>query len=121
MILLDTWAWIEYFKKDYLVKQIIDSHECYTSAISIAEISKWALQNSHDADFLINAVKKNSIIIELEENILKEAGKNYVKMRKISKYIGMIDVIIYATAQLHKLQVLTGDPDFKNLPGIKIL
>ncbi len=121
MILLDTWAWIEYFKKNHSVKQIIDSEECYTSAISISEISKWALQNAQEVDFLINAVKKNSSIIELEESILKEAGKNYFKMRKISKNIGMIDVIIYTSAQLHGLQLLTGDPDFKNLPGVKML
>ncbi len=59
--------------------------------------------------------------IELEESLLKEAGKNYADIRKISKDIGMIDVIIYTTAQMHQLTLLTGDPDFSKLPNVKIL
>ncbi len=124
MILLDTSAWIEFFNGSTTgekVKQLLSSETSYTSAISIAEVAKWAKQNGKDVDTYNEALKINSQIIPLEEYILKEAGMAYLELRKISEDIGMIDVIIYTTAQFHGLELITQDSDFKNLPGVKML
>ncbi|MDP3742143.1 MAG: PIN domain-containing protein [Candidatus Micrarchaeota archaeon] len=124
MILLDTSAWIEFFngsESGKRVKQLLASEASYTSAISIAEVAKWAKQNGKDVEAYNEALKTNSQIISLEEYILKEAGIKYLELRKISKDIGMIDVIIYTTAQLHGLELITHDSDFKNLNGVKML
>ena len=124
MILLDTWAWIEYFKgseKGNKIKSIIENRQIYTSAISIAEISKWFCQNKEDIKIGIQQLKENSIIIDLEEPILIESGRQYVELRKIKKDIGLIDVIIYTTAILHDLNVITNDNDFKGLPKVDFI
>lgn len=124
MILLDTSAWIEFFNGSEAgerVKQLLASEASYTSAISIAEVAKWAKQNGKDIDAYNEALKTNSQIIPLEEYILKEAGVKYLELRKISKDIGMIDVIIYTTAQLHGLELITHDSDFDKMEKVEII
>ena|SRR3989344_6144374 len=124
MELLDTSAWIEYFKgseKGLFVKKLIEENEVYTSAITIAEISKWFYENNHDIKLGISQIKINSIIIELSEEILIESGKKYVDLRKINNKIGLIDVIIYVSSQIYNLDLITKDSDFKNLANVKII
>ncbi len=124
MKLLDTWVWIEYFKgskEGARVKSIMEKSTVYTSAISLAEISKWVCQNNGDLDFAVKQIKTNSIIIDLEEIVLLEAGKNYVEVRKIKNAMGLIDIIIYTCADIHSLTVVTGDPDFEGLPNVEMI
>jgi len=124
VILLDTWAWIEYFSEDRKsekVKEIVENEECYTCAISIAEIAKWCVQNGKQSDEHINMIKKDSTIIQVDEKLLQIAGSNYPEIRKLSKDIGMIDVIIFTSAAMHGLELVTGDPDFKDLPNVTLI
>ncbi len=39
----------------------------------------------------------------------------------IARRLAMADAIIYATAQEYGAELVTADPDFKNLPGVVIL
>ena len=122
MIILDTWAWIEFLKgseKGEKIKSIIENNEIYTSAISIAEISKWVDQNKLEVNERIEKIKQNSKIIYLEETTLIESGKKYNELRKIKKNIGLIDVIIYTTSLLYNLILVTNDEDFSNLPNVQ--
>ena len=122
MILLDTWAWVEYFKgtkNGEKIANIIKTEQTYTSAISIAELSKWFYDNNADIEIAINQLKENSIILELNDNILIEAGRLHSQLRKTRKKIGIIDTIIYATSLIKSLEVLTNDSDFLGLPNVK--
>lgn len=124
MKLLDTWAWIEYFEgseKGVKVKSMMEKSEVYTSAISLAEISKWVCLNNGNLESAVKQVKTNSIIINLEEAILLEAGRKYIELRKIKKDIGLIDILIYTSADIHGLAIVTGDPDFDGLAGVEML
>ena len=123
MKLLDSSAWVEYFKGTATgsnIKTILEEGAA-TSAISLAEIAKWAQENGADVTQVITQMKKNAIVISLEEPILIESGKQYVRLRKIQKSIGMIDVIIYITALIHGLQLITTDNDFRGLPETEFL
>ena len=124
MKLLDTSVWIEYFKgseSGLIIKKIIEENEVYTSAITIAEISKWFSENGKDNGTALKQLKNNSITLYPNEEILVESGKKYTGLRKINKKIGMIDVIIYISSQLYNLELITKDLDFKNLPNVKII
>lgn len=124
MTLLDTWAWIEYFNgtdKGLKVKETIEKTQVYTSVISLAELSKWVHKNEGNLEPIIKQVKVNSILLDLEEDVLIESGRKYKEIRKLKKDIGLIDVLIYMTANIHGLKVLTGDPDFEGLEGVEIL
>lgn len=123
MKLLDSSAWVEYFKGTPIgsnVKKILQEGAA-TSAISLTEIAKWVQENEGDVAFAIKQMKQNTIIIPLEEPILVESGKQYVCLRKIQKSIGMIDVIIYITALIHGLSLVTTDNDFRGLPETELL
>lgn len=124
MKLLDTSAWVEYFKgseKGKKVLKIAAEEEMYTSAITFAEIARWVVDNGGDVYFVLSQIKKNSVIIQLEEPILVESGKIYRSLRKIKKSIGLIDVIIYVSALLHGLELVTGDYDFQGLPAVVMI
>ena len=124
MKLLDTSAWVEYFKgseKGEKVKTILAEHQIYTSAITFAEISKWLSENNISPDFAIEQIKINSIIISLEEPILIESGTRYTPLRKIKPKIGLIDTIIYVSAILHDLTLVTRDYDFQGLTNVEMI
>lgn len=124
MKLLDTSAWVEYFKgseKGKRVRAILAESQTYTSAITFAEISKWLSENHLPLEIAIAQIKKNSIIIDLEENLLIESGRQYVFLRKIKLKTGLIDTIIYVSAILHDLTLITGDFDFQGLTGVEII
>lgn len=124
MKLLDTSAWVEFFKGSPLgreVKGIIAGEQVYTSAITLAEITRWVFDNNGDVRFALQQIHENSIIIPVEEPILVESGLRYTALRNRNKKMGLIDVIIYITALLHGLELLTTDHDFKGLPFVILL
>lgn len=114
-MLLDTYAWIEYFrgtKKGIEVKAILHSKQCYTSAMSLAEISEWIEKENANRQEKLNGMKSLSTLIFPDSQVLESAGIIKVQKRKTAKGFGMIDAIILATAKLHGLQVITGDQHF---------
>lgn len=124
MKLLDTSAWVEYFQgseKGKKVRNFLVEPEIYTSAMTLAEISRWFTENNISVDMGITQIKTNSIIIDVEERVLVESGRKYVALRKIKPKIGLIDAIIYVTAVQHNLTLITGDFDFKGLPDVEII
>ncbi len=124
MKVLDTSAWIEYFKgskKGEIISKIIENTQVYTNIISLAEIAKWFSQNNENIEFFIDQIKTNSIIMELHENILIESGKAYVNLRKIKNKISLIDVIIYTSATINSLELISTDKDFEGLPSSLII
>ncbi len=124
MKLLDTSAWVEYFKGSETgkkVKAYLESQPCFTCALTLAEIARWFVENNHQVTFAIEQIKQNSVVIMFEEEVLVSAGKNYPPLRKISKAISMIDVIIFMTAYVHGLTLVSTDSDFRGLRGVEML
>jgi len=124
MKLLDTSAWVEYFKgseKGRKVKLILAELPTYTSALTFAEISKWFADNHLPIEIGIKQIKINSIVLSIEEKVLIESGKRYALLRALKPKIGLIDTIIYVTARLHNLTLVTGDYDFKGLESVELV
>jgi len=125
-MLLDTYAWVEFFKgtnKGKEVKEILKKERCYTSIISIAELVEWCLKNNLETKIgeYIKNINKISIILNLDEEIVLLAGKiNHERKKKIKGW-GMIDSLISATSISYNLNILTGDIHFKDLSNAKIL
>lgn len=119
--LLDTWAWIEYYEGSKIGREVRDKliqNQCYTSKVSIAELS----DNFHRKDLVTNYswkdilryVSSNSEITGLTPSIASRAGK--IRTKEMEEYsgFGLIDAIILATAREKNLKVLTGDKHLKN-------
>ena len=120
---IDSYAWIEYFKgtkQGEIASKFIESGKAVTSVISIAELSEKYLKEGKDfqerLDFIISQTK----IINLDSNLAKVAGRLNFENKKKIKDFGMADAIILATAGLVNGKVVTGDEHFKNLNSIMI-
>lgn len=115
---VDTYAWIEYFrgsKEGLVAKEYIESKDCTTSAVTIAELSeKYKKEDKSfdkDFDFIVATTK----IISVNAEIALTAGHiNFENKKKIKNW-GMADSIIFATAKSLNAKVVTGDEHFRTL------
>lgn len=122
-VLIDSWAWIEYFKgsdRGVEVKKVLEDtdEEVIVSAVNISEVYRWVLSGYDEktAMEMNEVIKKRSMIIDLNEDLAVEAAR-----LKHKKKWGLGDSIVYATAQKQKARIMTGDPDFKGEDGVVFL
>ena len=123
-MLLDSYAWIEFFQaseKGKRVEQILSSKKCYTSIVSVSEVIEWCLKNSRDYQDRISRMERLSQIIPLNKKIVMLSGKINFEHKKKIKGWGMMDSMIYSTAVIYGLRVLTGDQHFKKLDNAEML
>jgi predicted nucleic acid-binding protein len=112
--LIDSWAWIEYFKGTPAGKRakplIEGTEEIMVSTINLAEVYRWILHHYNEslAEEKLKAIKARTIIQDVTEEIAVEAAK----LREAKKW-GLGDALIYATVKVRNAKILTGDPDFK--------
>ena len=117
-VLVDSWAWIEYFKgtpAGKKAKDVIDSsQQILLATINASEIYRFLLENKPtDAENLINFVLRSSFVIPLEISTALRAAKI-----KHTYKIGLADAIVLATAEENTAEILTGDDDFKNIKNV---
>lgn len=124
-VLVDSWAWIEYFKGSAAgrkVKELIENSQekVIVSMVNIAEVYNSFLRDYPDneryAEASKKAMKQRSYIYDVDETIAVESAKI-----KHEKKWGLGDSIIYATATREGAKVLTGDPHFKGLNDVIFL
>jgi len=123
-MLLDSWAWIEFFKgspEGKKVGRILEENECFTSIVSISEVVQWAIRNNKDPKDRIRRIKIFSQILNLNEKISESAGRINFENKKMIKNWGMLDALIYATARYYGLVTLTGDKHFRELEDVEML
>ena len=125
-MLLDTSAWIELFQgtdNSAIVKNILETGENFTSAITFAEIVYWCSRNGLDDKIssYLDGIKNGSTILGLSEAIAISAGKLNYERKKTVKNWGMIDSLILATSLIYDLKILTKDSHFKDLENAEIL
>jgi predicted nucleic acid-binding protein len=126
-VLVDSWAWIEYFKGSAAgekVKELIENSQdkVIVSAVNIAEVYNSFLRdystpdNKRYAEASRNAMKQRSYVYDVDEEIAVDSAKV-----KHEKKWGLGDSIIYATARREGAKVLTGDPHFRGLKDVIFL
>jgi len=124
-MLIDTSVWIEYFKGTKLGLKLKDKIESgqllFINPLIIAELTQWSEKNSLDTKKILEFVYANCKVLNLSNDILEFAGKNYNTLRQIKTKIGLIDVIIYVSAIINNLVLLTKDYDFNGLTGVELL
>ena len=115
-VLIDSWAWIEYWKgsryAEWAAKFIEGAETAIVSAINLAEIYH-AIQRDYDektANNKTDTVSKRCFIINLDRQIALESAR-----LKQQHKLGLADSIVLATAKSQNARVITGDKDFKHL------
>ena len=117
-VLIDSWAWIEYFKGTNLAtkaKEIIESSQkILLSTINVSEIYHFLLKNKPDeAEKLIKFVLSSSFVISIDSSIALKAAKI-----KYDKKMGLADALVLATAEENNAMILTGENDFKSIGNV---
>jgi predicted nucleic acid-binding protein len=124
MLLLDTSAWVEFFQKTERgekVKHYLKKERCFTSIVSIAEISHWARKQKLNSKELVGYITSLTEILNLTLDIAFLAGELNFERKRIIKNWGMLDSFILATAARFGLKILTKDSQFQDLPNLEIL
>ncbi len=127
-IVIDTYAWIEYFRgsdKGKVVKEyLLGSMETYTPSIVLAELARKYFQENMPESTVrerLSVVAETTTIVGIDEELALEAGKIYMELVKHAEKQGLKqkpslnDAIILATARKLRARVITGDKHFKNL------
>jgi len=121
-VLIDSWAWIEYFggtrDGERAGPHIEDGADAIVSAVNVAEIYRWFLRKRgrDDADRALRFVRSRCDIVPLTEPLAVEAAR----IRHEHGW-GLGDSIVYATARAKKAELVTGDPDFRDVPGVRFI
>lgn len=125
---IDSFAWIEYFRgseKAKIIDEYLQYHSIATPTIVLAELSDYYERGKirdWDRDMLF--ISSKTTIVDLTKDIAITAGqiKNIVREKYADKkHFGLADAIILATARKLTAKVLTGDIHFKNLKDAVLL
>jgi len=109
----------------YKITQKIEEH-CETkciSSISVMELWRGAIQSdrSEGEKKKITELLSSLFVYVFDENIAKKAGEIEAQLIKSGEIIQLEDVIIAATALIHRQSILTRNTEhFKRVQGVEV-
>ena len=118
MKVVDSSAWIEYFVGGPLASRfapyLVDVEEVVTPTIVLYEVYKLIRRERGEEKALVAAAAiGRTRLVPLTEVVALTAADLALEHR-----LAMADAIVYATARLEGVEVVTGDDDFRGLPGV---
>jgi predicted nucleic acid-binding protein len=126
--IIDTYAWIEYFKASRTgeaAKEYIESERAITPTIVVAEISRKLLKdiglgNETREGRLsrLEFIRATSRVVELDFETAVEAGETNEALRDQAKGWGLADSIILCIVRSLNGKVVTGDEHFRDLDDV---
>lgn len=123
---VDAYAWIEYLigsKSGEKVKAALEdgANEIYTCAVTVAEVVSKTARDGGDFEAAYDVLLTNSQVVNVDEEVSKEAGLLHSEMRKTRRDFGLADAYVLAVARRLKSRILTGDVHFKGLKGAVLI
>jgi predicted nucleic acid-binding protein len=117
---LDAYAWIEYLigsKAGEKVRAVLEEEttEVYTGAVTVAEVVSKTAREGRDFEAAYDIVLSNSQVVNIDEEVSREAGVLHSEMRRTKKDFGLADAYVLAIARRIKSKVLTGDLHFNGV------
>lgn len=117
-VLLDSSGWIEFFTDSPLADRyavyLTPRYQLITPTIVLYEVYKKIKREKGEETALLFAGRLNATeVVHLTESIALLAAD--VSLRH---GLAMADAIVYATAKDQDAEVVTGDADLKDLPGV---
>ncbi|MDG6907781.1 MAG: PIN domain-containing protein [Nitrososphaerota archaeon] len=116
---IDSYAWIEYFRGSALgekAREFIERGSAATSTLTLAELQEKYLREKWDS-FEIDSkfIMTKTTTVPVDRKISLLAGQINSQNKKKIKGWGMSDSIILATARVSSAKILTGDLHFKSI------
>jgi len=117
-ILLDSSGWIEFFTggplADRYAVYLTSRYDIITPTIVLYEVyKKIKRERGEETAILFSGRLHAARVVQLTESIAYLAAD--ISLRH---GLAMADAIVYATAQDQDAEVITGDSDLKDLPGV---
>jgi predicted nucleic acid-binding protein len=117
-VLLDSSGWIEFFTDGPLAGRysgyLTPKHELITPTIVLYEVYKKIKRERGEELALVYAGRLSATrVIELTHSIALLAAD-----LSLRHGLAMADAIVYATAHDQQAELITGDADLKDLPGV---
>ena len=118
MKVVDSSAWIEFFTGGPLASRfepyLADLAEVVTPTVVLYEVYKLIRRERGEEEALVAAAAiERTRLVPLTEVVALTAADLALEHR-----LAMADAIVYATARLEGVEVVTGDADFRGLPGV---
>ena len=120
MTLVDSSGWIEYFTNgplaDEFAPYLEDLPEVVTPTIVIFEVFR-VIRRQRSEEEAIEAVAQmqKTSVVDLDQFIALTAADV-----SIEHGLAMADAIVFATAQVQDVQLVTADSDFEGLSGARV-
>lgn len=117
--MVDSSVWLEYIVNGKCAEYINNNKHLVVSALTFFEIKKKMILKDYaeeDIQKALEFVEERGLIIAVDEKIATKAA-NMIRDKKIS----MADAIIYTTARIQNIPLLTLDNDFRHLPHVQVL
>ena len=119
-----------YFYDTYALVEIINGNPNYlnytnfkmiTTKLNLLELYSNLLRNSNEekAEYYYNLYSINCV--NINDDIIKEAVRLWILMRKKAKRPSYIDCIGYIIARKLKIKFLTGDKEFKDMQNVEFV
>ena len=117
-VVLDSSGWIEFFTGGPLAERYADylapHYQIITPTVVLYEVYKKIKRERGEETALLFAGRLNSTqVVHLTEAIALLAAD-----LSLRHGLAMADAIVYATAKDQEAEVVTGDADLKDLPGV---
>lgn len=123
-IVVDSFGWIEFFTggpragkyEEWVVRARPETH--FTPAIILYEVYKRVSQQKgeENADSLIGQICAHTTIVDASGGIALEAAALSLRTG-----LAMADALIKATARQRNATVVTSDPHFKGMEGVRFI
>ena len=117
-VLLDSSGWVEFFTGGPLAERyaayLTSRYQLITPTVVLYEVYKKIKRERGEETALLFAGRLSATqVIQLTESIALLAADLGLRHG-----LAMADAIVYATAKDQEAEVITGDADLKNLPGV---
>jgi PIN domain nuclease of toxin-antitoxin system len=117
---IDAYAWIEYLigsRAGEKVKSVLEEegNEIFTCAVTVAEVVSKTARERRNFEAAYDILISNSQVVNVDEEVSREAGVLHSEMRKTKRDFGLADAYVLAVARRMKSKVLTGDVHFEGV------
>lgn len=123
--MVDSSAWIEYLDGSSLgavtETALEEAEAAFTPTPVVAEVTSKALRAGKDAGIAWRVMRTWSQILPLDSETARAAGALHALQRRKVPDFAMTDAVVLAFARKLTATVLTGDPHFRDMRGVRFL
>jgi predicted nucleic acid-binding protein len=93
----------------------------FTHAVTLAEVISKVKQRGKDSDIAWKVVTSNSKLLSADASESRQVGLLHAEIKSRNPNFSLADAFVLASSRKIGAKLLTGDPDFKGLPGTVML